>query len=249
MSNKPKNRKNITQINKSAASLVLLFAMLIMAALAMTSLSLGWYSENKITNADGMVISTENENILPKFYSKTKDDDDFQAMSSADISFENMYPGDRVSFKIVLENRGTEEYYTDVILRYEGGCEVPLVIDFNNDGTDEYYYFGTQLRVINISSTDTSVESSAYNTGAYLVPNESGTEVSVTEELSPESLTVADSLTLPGGTQDNPGVLTVLLDIEFINLDISQNAYQGFGSSPTGECSRRRFYIDITGKK
>ncbi len=240
------NKKMINKMFKSAASLVLLAMLALLSICMLSQKGLGWFSQNKNVSADGMGVSAQVDGMEAKFFYKSEGMTDYAPLDSPDLAFSSMNPGSKIAFKVEFTNKGAASHIATVALDPGEDGEVPLHTDFNEDGADEYYYFGTQLAIFDVTSTDTSADASAYNIGAFLMPNESGTDVSADTELTPEKTNVA-SVTVPAASGADVGMVVLEFIIIFLNFPaVSQNAYQGFGSSDSGERCRRRMVVSYS---
>jgi hypothetical protein len=144
---------------------------------------------------------------------KKNGDADYSELSDFSELFSSFMPGDTVALKVTYTNNDSVARKITSVLEAPVGCEVPLQID------GRYYYFSTQIRVV--------------ETGDFLIAPPD-------DKLSSDSLLTAESiaigtLTLASGATDE-----LVITFEFVDYaDVDQNVYQGFGDADSvGVCYR-----------
>ncbi len=228
VSNSTKN----TSLTKSVVSFVSLLCLTMISLVAFMGITFGWFSENDKTTSSGMDTSLKDFDVNIVYSYKTSSMTEYAPLTADTNIFSGLFPADTISLKAIYTNNTKEAYTADVYLTPGDEGETPIIKDYNEDGTNEYYYLGSQIKITSITSTDSG--SPAYNTGAFLVTE--STDTKFASHASAQTVTdteVAKGLSLPSS-----GTLEITITLEFINYEsINQNAYQSFGASE-GKCNR-----------
>ncbi len=181
--------------------------------------SLAWFADNDTVNANGMQVKADKLDITIAYYRKGPADLEYVEIESFDSLFDGLLPGETVKLKVAYDSKEEKEESVTVSLSVFEGCEVPLIIG------DKYYYFGTQLKVL---ETDEFLMAPPADYIAY------------EEDETPSDIELG-SVTLTANS-----VTEFEFSIQFINYpDIDQNAYQGFGTHGEGECCLRTITSDF----
>ncbi len=226
---------------KTGFTAISLLLVLILGIYVLAGDTFAWFSANKDSNAGGMNIRPEGLDITASYSYQGVGMTDFAAVTSWEELFSGMVPGDSVCLKAVYENNMSKAYTASLFFSPEQNGEIPLYTDFDRDGTNELYYFGSQLQITAVTQQNsTATVTGSDNVGAFLVANPTNDTVSFAQAQTVTDTLIAQGLTLPAHDGTNPGTLTVTVTVTFLYLPtINQNAYQGFGTSDAGErCCR-----------
>ena len=199
-----------SELVKPALSCVAIFCLLTVSVVVLLgNMSLGWFGSNDSVSANDMQTSIKGTKIEIKYYFKTEAMDDYAEMTSPDQMIDGLIPGASVTIRVVYTNNDDRSFTLSPYLDYEDGYETPIIDD---DG--KYYYLSSQLMV-----NDNLMMSGAKD-GLYF-----------TEEQTPNDISLGEVSLAIGETK------TLEFTIEFVNLDVNQNAYVNFSASG-GSCFR-----------
>ncbi len=223
--NEKMNKKLLT---KSIAGLSFFCLVFFTAIWVFATQTFGWFSQSDNANANGINLTPDGLKISAEYYVIEKDGTETE-ITAWDKIFENIFPGDEITLKVVYNNLMNEAYSTTIYLAPYADGEIPLVKN------NEYYYLGSQIKVV--GSTAKSGDNKAIDGlfGEYLVQNDEEL-VCFNESQTISNTVIATGVTLPSAVQNNgavtAGTLTVTVTLQFVNFsDKDQNAYQGFGAS------------------
>ncbi len=251
-------------ILKRGLSALVLLSVLCVAVYAGFGRSLGWFSENHEADAEGMnVAAFENDVDASVYYRFAAPGENFPSNSTEGFtplgsnsfnpanSGHNLLPGSRIQFKIEISNKmASHSYKADV--KFAMGAEEPHTVDTDSDGdVDEYYYFGTQMKMRKVADADITRRQSGSTTSEVVYTNHGGnlgTEQTWATITTPGTDDIADlgkTTTLGNVTASDINIVSglelpaestvyVYVTVEYVNLNISQDVYQDF----VGECTR-----------
>ena len=198
------------QLIKPALSCVAVFCLLTVSVVVLLgNMSLGWFGSNDSVSANDMQTSIKGTEIEIKYYYKTESMDDYAEMTSPDQMIDGLIPGASVTIRVVYTNNDDRSFTLSPYLDYEDGYETPII-----DDEGKYHYLSSQLMV-----NDNLMMSGAKD-GLYF-----------TEEQTPNDISLGEVSLAIGETK------TLEFTIEFVNLDVNQNAYANFSASG-GSCFR-----------
>ncbi len=242
--NEKTNKKLLT---KSIAGLSFFCLVFFTAIWVFATQTFGWFSQSDNANANGINLTPDGLKISAEYYVIEKDGTETE-ITAWDKIFENIFPGDEITLKVVYNNLMNESYSSTVYLAPYDDGEIPLVK--NNGTTDEYYYLGSQIKVVGSTakSGDNEVIDGLF--GEYLVKNDDE-NVFFENAQTISNTVIATGVFLPAAVVGSDGTvtagtLTVTVTLQFVNFsDKDQNAYQGFGALvegdagyPNGKCYR-----------
>ncbi len=228
-------------IARNGAMLMLLFALICAGVYLMGGDTVAWFSQNSLVSAHELQVKLEQQGVDVEYWYRKGAMADFEPIADWSEVFSEMLPGDRVELRAIYTNRRPEDYTASILLAPDADGETPLHLDTDGDGQrDTYYYFGTQLRVSEVTAENSNGTANAGGTlhsGSYLA-SQTGEVVGRPDPLTPVDLTVGEGLIIPGTPVNgsSTGRMTVTVTVEFVNfISVSQNPYQGFGTSDAGE--------------
>lgn len=230
----------------SLLSVVVVGAVLVVALYAFYDNSLAWFSNNKEVMAQGMSVVSRGAPKLEKTLMVDGEPIDEETKS---CTFEDLIPGDTVTFDIVVKNVSGETVDLSLLL----GAPKSL----NNGGYVEngkYHYFGTQIRIKSVKATQVTGENAVTDDNMalsgidqYLMTLDEGLYIGDDKILPPtgiptqydftkaaEKVVTEDIITL----EDNAQV-TLTIVLEFVDNGEVQNAYIGFNASGSGAPAER----------
>lgn len=211
-----------------ASMLVLLVLVVASSFVLFRPDSFAWLAHRDQVTANGMETDVKMIDVHITYYQKTIADGEYEELDSFGKIFEGLYPGDTVWIKVSYENVDDIDHTVKISLTGFDGCEVPLVIDNvdDNEDDDEYYYLGTQLKVL------------AEGVDAFLLAP-SDNLVSHEAEQTVSNIALG-SLALPAGETTE-----FEFSIRFVNYaSVDQSAYRNFGSQGD-ECCYREITSDF----
>ncbi len=221
---------------------VALFCLLFVSVAVLMNKSVAWFAQNRKVDANGASVSLKDLGITDKYYAKrysaqTKTETDYTEITSWEHLFDNLMPGDTVSIK--AEYQSAEDQPRNLNVFFKALDETPLIKTATVDGTEKtyYYYFGSQLKITtaltyemqNGAENETTKTESALNLFLVTPPQD---QVSYEAAAAPNEIALAVFENITSGT-----TYTLELTIEFVNLDVDQNDYQGFGAEGTPQNS------------
>lgn len=214
------DRKTVFKIISGLVSLFMLLCMLIVAFFALLKpWSVAWFASNEEVNGSGMQVKVDGLDITISYYCKGPADADYVETDSLENVFKGLLPGDTVQIKVKYKNDESIAHSAKVFLSSFDGCEVPRVIE-GEDNVKSYYYFGTQLKVVGTNEFLLTPPSDFLSYGAG-------------EELTLSDLKVGD-VTIPSGESAE-----LEFSIQFVNYtDIDQSVYENFGNNGSECCYR-----------
>ena len=235
-------------IMQRGASLVAVFAMLVISVAAVISLSFGWFAKNDQVTANGMHTQAYRATFSASYQIETYDDQGIASYVDAEI--EDLYkglvaPGDSVKIKVTIKNTGK---YAATLVQF--GFEAPTSSDEvpKYDENGKIRYLSTELYTQLLSVSGTNYAKDIYT---IVYPNDTGETIPGYvhflrggETLTPGSSDRIDfmadvgentSITLNSGES-----VTFEISVTFAKTNYDQNVYKGFADHG-GKCARRFF--------
>lgn len=229
------------QLVYSAITLTLTPIVLLVALIALQSMTMGWFASNNITAAGDIAASADMKGVTVTLY-----DEDMALVgdlsAGAVIPFEMDIPGTSALFVIRIQNLSSSTLSVDRVSfpAPANGEEVPLILTEN--GVQTSYYFSTQLAVKAARISPAGNSPTAVEAAAAVAGNGDGT------------------LLTPGATpgefvlQNTPVRLGVnaseylAVKVTFRNFEADQSVYRSFGKNANGQnpapvCRRR---VDVS---
>lgn len=208
---------------KPLFSLALVGSVLVLSLMTFLGNTLGWFASNDNVSGNGMQVSVSGvpDTDLYLMVDGVRVDD-----NAADI-FENLVPGQKVSFQLYVRNKTNKQI--DFKLYMEAPTaeqDTVLVVD------GLYHYFGSQIRVNSVKNGDNNLLALS-GADCYLLPL--GEELYV-DGLQPTAIeteynfsALEDRVITPVIQIDAEGVLVLDFELEFVDNNTLQNAYINFG--------------------
>lgn len=235
-------------IMQRGASLVAVFAMLVISVAAVISLSFGWFAKNDQVTASGMHAQAYKASFSASYQVETYDSEG--KASYVDAKIEDLYkglvaPGDSVKIKVTIKNTGK---YAATLVQF--GFEAPTSSDEvpKYDENGKIRYLSTELYTQLLSVSGTNYTKDIYT---IVYPNDPGETIPDYvhflrggETLTPGSSGRIDfmadvgentSITLNSGES-----VTFEISVTFAKTNYDQNVYKGFADHG-GKCARRFF--------
>ena len=227
--------ENQILIAKRGVSLVVVFAVLIVAIVAVSpNRSFGWFSENTEANANGMSVQTEIPDI--EIYYRADGASDWikiDLSSPIDVAGAITSPGTTATFEIKIVNKSNY----DITVK-ELGLAAPAASEevANANGV----YLSTELYTTLVSVKPEGSSGTGYTLDNPPALSESGVALRTGKIDYMEYVSDSQSVTL-----SPEGDVVFKISIMFLNREISQNDYKNFGKpvngTPDGVCSRRLY--------
>ena len=226
---KNKLSKSKILVMQSGASLVAVFAMLVISVAAVISLSFGWFAKNNQVTANGMHMQAYTAKFDIAFKETGGTETDLNK-----IMAELKVPGQSVQFDIVITSTGL--YEVDLM---SVGLEAPSSADETplvQNG--KYYYLSTELSTRLTAAKITKAGESESE-------DLSITNTDLTKRLRDQKTLVADRVNYFDWLGAQPITLnkgdcvTLTVEIEFVDSGAPQNEYKYFASK--GSCKRSIF--------
>ena len=210
---------------KSFITMLLPGIILLLAILAMGGKSLGWFSQNDRVGVTGQLVMTPGDPI-EVWYKLSSDGQWVKVDNSESIPLNNFFgkeeisPGDTATVYVRLYNKSTDQsiMITDFGLRMENESdETPIIVKNVN------YYLGTQISAVAGSTPETAHSNNAVEHPIWDATDESGNV-----DFWEGEITLA-----PDGETE------FVFSLAFVDTEVSQDVYRGFGSeADKGYCRR-----------
>lgn len=216
--------KNIRLMVQSLIIMIFL-AFLVVFAVFYFNHSMAWLSQNTEVNANGASVQLASLGITDTYSSKGVGEAEYTKIEEWDRIFEELMPGDSVSIKAEYENTSGSARTLRVVFSPGSDGETPYI-----DESGKYYYFGTQLKITSISLNGEK----APGEGIFLMTPPDDKVSFDSEQALPAPIVLAE-FDLAART-----TASLEITVEFVNLPVDQNAYQGFGGKGQDEkCYRQ----------
>lgn len=221
-------KKGKNALKRSAAGLAGAFVMLVAASFTWLGKSLGWFSENRETGADGANVGV----TVPDVTETLQYSYDGLAWTAVPegFSFENLVPGDKVMLRLTMQNPSASALFADVSFLAPDGCETPV-----SDGTYNYY-LGSQIAVAAVDGGTVQVTADTRLldiSGFVAEGSDFGVLPEDADSLAPTDILLTEGVPLPAG-----GSAAVTVTLQFVNADFDQSVLKNFGTGG-GVCFRR----------
>lgn len=231
--------ENQILIAKRGVSLVVVFAVLIVAIVAVSpNRSFGWFSENTEANANGMSVQTEIPDI--EIYYRVSGGTEWikiDLSSPIDVAGALTSPGTTATFEVKVVNKSNY----DITVK-ELGLAAPTASEevANAKGV----YLSTELYTTLVSVKPEGSSGTGYTLDNPPALSASGVALRTTGKIDKidymEYVSDSQSVTL-----SPEGDVVFKISIMFLNRTTSQNDYKNFGKTvngtPDGVCSRRLY--------
>ena len=254
------DKKTIKSLIYKAASLLLLAIFLCTSVFIYLQKSFGWFSDNTEVSASGLSVqSSEGLDVRAEFNAPSEDlggsvKPNIDTQNNK-VAFLDLHPGNKLYVNLELSNY--ELSPVDVTLLLKAPTENDdVVVETVENGQTKYTYFGAHIRINSMKLNNSSgaeqmlpalVGANRYTT-AYLLDYELGDTDEYHNTLFDEKYNFAGNTTdkqltnkirLPAATdKDNPGKVTLLLEIEFVDNEMVQNPLIDFGAVEGQVCTR-----------
>ena len=226
--------ENQILIAKRGVSLVVVFAVLIVAIVAVSpNRSFGWFSENTEVSANGMSVQTEIPDI--EIYYRVSGGTEWikiDLSSPIDVAGTLTSPGTTATFEVKVVNKSNY----DITVK-ELGLAAPATSE--NVANAKGKYLSTELYTTLVSAQN-EVGSTKYTLNSPPPLSVSGVALGTDKIDYMEYVSDSQSVTL-----SPEGDVVFTISIMFVNRTTSQNDYKNFGKTvngtPDGVCSRRLY--------
>ena len=257
------NKKYLAPI----CSLFVTGGLLITIAVLTLGSSFGWFSNNDKVSASGISVSSVSPYQTSQVMCQLVDGSLVPMDGTALDVLSGMVPGDTQTAYVRIENKELAALNMELLLSAPREGISDTVVTETVDGTTNYYYFGSQIRVTSIRTCNVSGTASGnelrivHGKDAFLLTMPDGfytgdttsdevkQGVGVTAEYDFSTAAqkkLTGAITVPAATKDadtgdvTPGVIYLAITFEFAENGQEQNPYIGFGTgSSRGALSRQ----------
>ena len=216
--------ENQKLILKKAISLIAVFAVLVIALVAVsTNWSFGWFSQNKDVSANGMSVQTNVPSV--KVYYRLLGETDWIEINRTDpinVASTITAPGQSVTFEVKIVNKSD---YAITVREFGFATPTGSEESKNNAGV----YLSTELY--------TTLENLKVGNKDYTLNGEGAVYLRAGEINFMKYVNDSSNVTL-----SPEGDAIFKISIEFLNREESQNAFKNFGKNGDGACSRRFYF-------
>ncbi|MGN1078428.1 MAG: hypothetical protein ACI4ST_07910 [Candidatus Gallimonas sp.] len=223
------NPKKISLLKQSVAILALL-VLLGVNVVIYFSRSFAWFANNENVEANSTTVNLAEFGISDAYFFKGVGADDYTEISSWDLVFQNMNPGESVSIKGQYTNNSDKTHTLSLYFGlFDGSTETPLVKD------GKYYYLSTQLKI-----TDVVVNGVAQSVSdeKYLM-SPPADKIAYDTEQTVQNVFIAEIPLFSGESA------TAEITVQFVNYsNVNQNDYQGFGQGEENCFRQLTAFID-----
>ena len=208
---------------KPLFSLALVGSVLVLSLMTFLGNTLGWFASNDNVSGNGMQVSVSGvpDTVLYLMVDDVRVDD-----NATDI-FENLVPGQKVSFQLYVKNKTNKQIDFKLYMEAPTAEQDTVFV-----ADDLYHYFGSQIRVNSVKNGDNNLLTLS-GADCYLLPLD---EELYEDGLQPTAIeteynfsALEDRAMIPVIQIDAEGELVLDFELEFVDNNTLQNAYINFG--------------------
>ena len=256
-------RKKLSKSNiliaQKGISLVVVFATLLTAFVAIAPWTYGWFAKNNTVTASGMHTQAYKSDFGVAYAVKPDGATTFQTVDDPEDLFNSIVaPGQSVEVQVTITNKRTNKYTVDFtgfgLEAPNAAQDVPKIetVTTGNSTSTYYRYLSTELttQLISVSVTNGGSYSVDSNSGpVFLRGTTSGTQgVDLEASRHPGAagrIDYIDAVTQTNGEKTKisvpvGGSVTFTIRVSFVNTNYDQNIYKNFASG--GKCERTFFF-------
>ena len=252
--------KSTIIIAQKGISLVVVFATLLTAFVAIAPWTYGWFAKNNTVTASGMHTQAYKSDFGVAYAVKPDGATAFQSVTDPGDLFNSIVaPGQSVDVQVTITNKTINKYTVNLtgfgLEAPSTAQDVPKIETVKNgDSTSTYYrYLSTEIttQLISVSVTNGGSYSVDSNSGpVYLRGTTSGTQgVDLEASRHPGAANRIDYIDAITKTNDKKtkisvpvgGSVTFTIRLTFVNATYNQNIYKNFAATG-GKCERTFFF-------
>lgn len=249
---KNKLSKSKILVMQSGASLVAVFAMLVISVAAVISLSFGWFAKNNQVTANGMHMQAYKASFSASYevevYDEAQKEWSYMEAQPEDLFNGLVAPGDSVKIKVTIKNTG--RYAVNLTqFGFEAPTSMEDVPKYDENGYLRYLSTELYTQLLSVGTYTKDQKTIEYPSAANVPLPENTVPAYVHflrggESMAPGAANridfmsdIGENASIPLGSGES---VTFEISVSFANTNYDQNVYKGFDEHG-GTCARRFF--------